>query len=164
VYVPGSGDCGTEKAPPADGSTAPPPPPEEQSAPQLPAASAKDTIPPVVSVGAPRPGRRYARGPRVFSGDVDEANGITEVFLRLRATNGGALTSASRCRWFSGKRGVFTHRTVPCSKARFFRIGSNGHWSYLLPERLRTGSYVLDVKVLDRSYNAGRAAVPFGVK
>jgi hypothetical protein len=59
---------------------------------------------------------------------------------------------------------VFTHRTVPCSKARYFRIGSNARWSYLLPARLRTGKYVLDVKVLDRAYNVGRMAVPFGVK
>ena len=37
-------------------------------------------------------------------------------------------------------------------------------FSYLLPARLRHGKYVLDVKVLDRAYNAGRASVPFGVK
>jgi hypothetical protein len=46
------------------------------------------------------------------------------------------MTAKSRCRWFSGKRGVFTHRTVPCSKARFFRVGTNPKFSYLLPSRL----------------------------
>ena len=86
------------------------------------------------------------------------------MFLRLRATNGGDLTAASKCRWFSGKRGVFTHRTVPCAKARFFRVGPSAKFSYLLPARLGHGKYVLDVKVLDRAYNAGRASVPFGVK
>ena len=61
-------------------------------------------------------------------------------------------------------RVVFTHRTVPCSKARFFRLGSDPRFSYLLPTRLRSGKYALDVKVLDRAYNAGRMAVPFNVK
>jgi hypothetical protein len=100
----------------------------------------------------------------VLAGQVDDAGGIAQVFLRLRSTDGGGLSAASRCQWFSGKRGVFTHRTVPCSKARFFRIGAKAGFSYLLPARLRTGKYVLDVKVLDRSYNVGRSAVAFGVK
>jgi hypothetical protein len=152
VYVPGSGDCGTDK--PAAPTTPTP-------APQAPV---KDTTPPTIELATLTPGKAYARGPRVLAGDVKDAGGIAQVFLRLRATNGGALTSASRCRWFSGKRGVFTHRTVPCSKARFFRLGANPHFSYLLPSRLRTGKYVLDVKVLDRAYNAGRSAVPFSVK
>ena len=49
-------------------------------------------------------------------------------------------------------------------KARFFRLGANPKFSYLLPSRLGKGKYVLDVKVLDRAYNAGRASVPFRVK
>jgi hypothetical protein len=124
----------------------------------------KDTTPPVIHVLSPQSGKTYANGPRVLSGTIDESGGVAQVFLRLRATDGGNLTSASRCRWFSGKRGVFTHRTVPCSKARFFRGGSDTRFSYLLPARLRKGKYVLDVKVLDRAYNAGRTSVPFGVK
>jgi hypothetical protein len=156
VYVPGSGDCGTDKSQPADGS---------QSAPTPgPAPAVKDTTPPVIHVLSPQSGKTYANGPRVLSGTIDETGGVAQVFLRLRATDGGNLTSASRCRWFSGKRGVFTHRTVPCSKARFFRVGSDTRFSYLLPARLRKGKYVLDVKVLDRAYNAGRSSVPFGVK
>ena len=160
VYVPGSGDCGTEKAP--DNSQ--PTTTTDQPASPAPAPVAKDTIAPVIHVTSPAAGKDYPIGPRVLSGGVDEAGGIAQVFLRLRATDGGNLTSASRCRWFSGKRGVFTHRTVPCSKARFFRIGTSAKISYLLPARLRHGKYVLDVKVLDRAYNAGRASVPFGVR
>ena len=148
VYTPGSGDCGTDKAP-----GAPPPSP-----------ALKDTTPPTISVASLARGKTYRTGPRVLSGVVNDAGGIAQVFLRLRATDGGKLTSASRCRWFSDKRGVFTHRTVPCSRARFFRIGTNPKFSYLLPSRLGKGSYVLDVKVLDRAYNAGRSAVPFKVK
>jgi hypothetical protein len=159
VYVPGSGDCGTDKAP-AGEQTAPPP---DQPAPQVQPA-AKDTTPPVIAITSLEPGKDYARGPRVLAGQVDDAGGIAQVFLRLRSSDGGGLSAASRCHWFSGKRGVFTHRTVPCSKARFFRVGTTARFSYLLPARLRTGKYVLDVKVLDRAYNVGRMAVPFGVK
>jgi hypothetical protein len=153
VYVPGSGGCGTDK--PAETPT------EQTPAPQ---PAAKDTTPPVVHVSSPKAGKTYSSGPRGLSGTIDEAGGIAQVFLRLRATHGREPASVSKCRWFSGKRGVFTHRTVAASKARFFRIGSNARWSYLLPSRLGKGTYVLDVKVLDRAYNVGRAAVPFKVK
>jgi hypothetical protein len=155
VYVPGSGDCGTEKP----GEPTPEPQPQPQPQPAV-----KDTTPPVIHVGSLTAGKTYTRGPRELSGQADDSSGIAQVFLRLRATDGGKLTAASRCRWFSGKRGVFTHRTVPCSRARFFRLGSDPDFSYLLPARLGKGSYVLDVKVLDRAYNAGRTAVPFKVR
>jgi hypothetical protein len=153
VYVPGSGGCGTDKPSetPTEQTAEPPPP-------------AKDTMPPVVHVGSPKARKNYFSGPRELSGTIDEAGGIAQVFLRLRATHGRDAGSGSKCRWFSGKRGVFTHRTVTSSKARFFRIGSKADWSYLLPSRLGKGSYVLDVKVLDRAYNVGRAAVSFKVK
>jgi hypothetical protein len=153
VYVPGSGDCGTQPSS-ATGTTAPAPIPP----------APKDTTPPVVHVTSPLAGKSYARGPRLLAGAIDEAGGIAQVFLRLRATDGGSMTAASRCRWFSGKREVFTHRTVPCSRARYFRVGSEAAFSYLLPARLGKGKYVLDVKVLDHAYNAGRTAVSFKVK
>jgi hypothetical protein len=156
VYAPGSGDCGTDKPAPVGPPADQPPPPLQPPA--------KDTTPPVVRLSSIEDGKIYAQGPRVLSGEVDDAGGIAQVFLRLRSTDGGGLTAASRCRWFSGKRGVFTHRTVPCSQARFFRIGTNASFSYLLPARLRSGHYVLDVKVLDKAYNAGRSAASFGVK
>jgi hypothetical protein len=156
VYVPGSGDCGTDKG--ADPNSATP-----ESTPQ-PVPAVKDTTAPVIHITSLTPGKTYSSGPRELAGTVNEAGGIAQVFLRVRATDGGNLTAASRCRWFSGKRGVFTHRTVPCSKARFFRIGTDPNFSYLLPSRLAKGKYVLDVKVLDRAYNAGRTAVPFKVK
>ena len=165
VYAPGSGDCGT-----GTGSTAPADPGPPQSSGESPQQSpssqpaAKDTTPPAVHIDTITDGKTYPTGPRVLAGDVDDDGGIAQVFLRLRATDGGNLTAASRCRWFSGKRGVFTHRTVPCSRARFFRIGTDRHFSYLLPARLRHGRYVLEVKVLDRSYNAGRSVAAFGVR
>lgn len=158
VYVPGSGDCGTDKAPDSSPTSTPTETPQPIVAPAV-----KDTTAPTVSVSSVQPNKKYKRGPRLISGSVEDTGGIQQVFLRLRSTDGGNLTAASRCRWFSDKRGVFTHRTVPCSRARYFRIGSNAKFSYLLPSRLGKGKYVLDVKVLDRSYNAGRDAVPFTV-
>jgi hypothetical protein len=158
VYTPGSGQCGTQPATQTNTGTTSTPTPG-------PAPAVKDTTPPVVAVTSLVPGKVYTRGPRLLSGKADDSGGIYQVFLRLRVTGGGpGKAAASRCRWFSGKRGVFTHRTVPCTRARFFRIGDDANWSYLLPARLRNGSYVLDVKVLDRSYNAGRSSVPFAVK
>ena len=159
VYTPGSGGCGTQKT--TTGTETTPTPTIQTPAPAL-----KDTTPPTVDVTSLVAGKVYRRGPRLLSGDAADAGGIYQVFLRLRLSGGSGdgKAAGSRCRWFSGKRGVFTHRTVPCSRARYFRIGDETHWSYLLPARLRGGSYVLDVKVLDRSYNAGRSSVPFAVK
>ena len=159
VYAPGSGDCGTDKASASPTPTTGAP---SDSTP-TPHPTVRDSTPPEIVVTSLRRNGRYRRGPRVLGGRVNEAGGIAQVFLRLRATERGAVPSAGRCRWFSGKREVFTNRRVPCSKARFFRIGADSDWSYLLPDRLRKGSYVLDVKVLDRSYNAGRMSVPFRV-
>jgi hypothetical protein len=157
VYVPGSGDCGTDNAAPVQ-------PPVDQAPPPVVQPVAKDTTPPVVRLSSIEDGKVYAAGPRVVSGEADDAGGIAQVFLRLRSTDGGGLAADARCHWFSGKRGVFTHRTVPCSKARYFRIGTNARFSYLLPAPLRSGHYVLDVKVLDKAYNAGRSAASFEVK
>jgi hypothetical protein len=156
VYAEGSGDCGTTKA----GSGEPGPPAQET--PGQPAPPAKDTTPPLVTIGQPVDGRTYAKGPRLLSGNVSDDHGLQQVFLRVRKPGSGA--SKTRCRWYSAKREVFTHRSVPCSRSRFFRIGKSGNWSYLLPARLRTGGYVLDVKALDTSYNAGRATASFRVR
>ncbi|MEA2495823.1 MAG: hypothetical protein QOJ29_3734, partial [Thermoleophilaceae bacterium] len=170
VYVPGSGDCGTQKASDPNSPTTPTTPttttttPTDSATPSEGGAAVKDTTPPIVHVDSLEPGKTYTQGPRVLSGSVDESGGIAQVFLRLTASDGGDLTAASRCRWFSGKRGVFTHRVVPCARSRFFRVGTDGKFSYLLPARLGKGEYKLDVKVLDRAYNAGRTAVPFSVK
>jgi hypothetical protein len=116
----------------------------------------------VVTVGSPK-STTYSKGPRLLEGVVQEDRSIQQVFLRLRnIDHSGAAKNA--CRWFSAKREVFSHRRVPCERARFFRVGDNAKWSYLLPERLRSGSFALDVKVIDRALNAGRTTVSFRVK
>lgn len=158
VYVQGSGDCGTAKA----DTPGEPGPPAEETPVQAP-APAKDTTPPLVKIGEPVDGRTYSNGPRLLSGQVSEESGIHQVFLRLSQA-GSAGASKSLCRWYSAKRELFTHRRVPCSRSRFFRVGKTGTWSYLLPARLGRGGYVLDVKVLDTSYNVGRATASFRVR
>lgn len=158
VYAPGSGDCGTGPAS-QDTSTGTAP----SEAPVLPAPPPRDTTPPTVSITSIVNGKTYSRGPRVLTGDVADDGGIAQVFLRLRRLGGGQASRAM-CRWYSGKREVFTHRVVACSNSRFFRIGTERHWSYLLPARLGSGRFVLEVKALDKAYNAGRASVGFKVR
>src|SRR5439155_7744557 len=103
VYPPGSGDCGTEKAPASQPTPTPQPIPTPQPTP-----AAKDTTPPVVHITSLRAGEMFDKGPRLLTGDVDEAGGIAQVFLRLRYTGGGGITGAKAlCHWFSGKRQVF---------------------------------------------------------
>jgi len=130
------------------------------SAPQRQAANvvlAAAGVAPVARIRSPRAGRRYRRSPRALAGDVEAASRLRQVYLRLRRFGHGG------CRWFSGQRERFT-RAGHCGAARFFRIGSDRSWSYLLPARLPPGRYILDVKALDHSWRAGRAQARFSVR
>jgi hypothetical protein len=135
VYTPGSGDCDTVKPAPA---------------------AVPDNSAPVAHIGSLRAGAVYRRGPRVLSGTVSEDRALYQVYFRLRKIGAGG------CRWFSGKRETFTS-AGKCSSARFTRLGDDPAWSYLLPERLGEGRYILDVKALDSAFNPGRAQVRFSV-
>ncbi len=140
IYSPGTGDCDTFVP---------------QTAAALPPV-AGDSRAPIATIASLRDGARYRRGPRLLRGTVDEETGLHQVYFRLR------LTAAGGCRWFSGKRERFT-RPGHCGSARFTRLGDDASWSYLLPARLGPGRYVLEVKALDRAFNAGRARVRFTV-
>jgi len=35
----------------------------------------------------------------------------------------------------------------------WFKIGTDGAWSYLLPQRLPAGRYVIDVNAIDKAFN-----------
>src|SRR4051794_2175424 len=67
VYIPGSGDCGSDKpaGTPVD---------EQSPAPQ----HVRDTTPPVIHVSM-TPGKAYRPGPRVLGGDTSDASGIAQV-------------------------------------------------------------------------------------
>jgi hypothetical protein len=141
VYAPGTSECDT-------------------FVPTTPAAgevlSAGDSRAPLARIGSLRNGARYRRGPRLLRGTVDEDRDLFQVYFRLRRTDPGG------CRWFSGKRETFTNAGT-CRSARFTRVGDDPAWSYLLPERLGPGLYLLEVKALDKAFNAGRAQLRFRV-
>jgi hypothetical protein len=165
------GMCITNGADGACGTTAARPPavvaPGAAPAPAAPApaAATADRTAPSVRLQAFRNGARYrASGfvPRAIRGVVDESGaGILSVKLSLTRRAGG------RCFAFSGRRERFIGQR--CGKGLFFKIGDTAAFSYLLPEKLPRGRYVLDVKAVDKAFNAdtvrqrGRNRVVFEV-
>ncbi len=91
--------------------------------------------------------QRFARGrgPRTLSGSASAPAGVRDIRLRLTRTDRG------RCETFDGRRERFV-RLSRCGAARgrWFSIGDRADWSYLLPARLGSGRYVLDIEVTDR--------------
>ena len=116
-----------------------------------------DRIPPRIALTSVRANRRYRRGPRVLAGSVADDGGIHQAYFRLRRTARGG------CSYYSAKRERFS-RAGSCRRARFNRVGDRGTFSYLLPERLPRGRYVLEVKALDRALNVSTRRVRFSVR
>ena len=149
------GTCGTTKpgATPAPGPTTTAPTP-------VPAA---DRTAPKAHLAKLANGAKFAagKGPRALAGTVDaDPSGIVAVKLRLTRRSGG------RCAYYSGRKEAF--RSTKCGRAFFFKIGDDADWSYLLPQRLTKGRYVLDVVAIDRAGNRdtlerGRSRVVFTV-
>jgi hypothetical protein len=135
VYAPGSGQCSTSVPP-----------------------VAADKLPPNVSIAGIRNGARFRRGhgPRKLSGTASDSGGLFQVYFRLRRH------TSTGCQWYSSKRSVFTRPRAHCA-ARFQRVGTNGKWSYLLPQRLPAGRYTLEEKALDVAFNRALARVTFTV-
>jgi hypothetical protein len=116
------------------GTTAPPPPAV------VPALGA--------SIGSVAEGQRFARGegPRELTGHVDPGpNGLLTVKLRLTRRSHG------HCQYFSG--GQAKLRDTRCGRRFWFKIGNQADWSYLLPSRLPSGRYVLDVEAIDKAFH-----------
>jgi hypothetical protein len=139
VYAPGSGDCGTTKAPPS-GPTATP-----------------DRVKPAALLVSPRANATYKRGPRKLVGTASDNKALFQVYFRLRRHSHGG------CSWYSAKSARFTHAKPHCS-ARYQRLGTKATWSYLLPAALPPGKYQLDEKALDTSFNATVKSIEFTVK
>ena len=78
------------------------------------------------------------RAPRVLAGTVSSGALISSISIELHRRNKG------RCSAYDG----VTERFVParCGQGRFFKVSSNGVFSYLLPAALGPGRYVLDVE------------------
>lgn len=85
------------------------------------------------------------RGPRTLRASVNDASGVAAVKLRLTRRTGG------RCFYFSGRRQELER--TRCGRAFFFKAGDGPDISYLLPERLPRGRYVLDLAAVDRAGN-----------
>jgi hypothetical protein len=92
-------------------------------------------------------GRVYRRGqaPRVLSGSILAHSAVTSVSLELRRRYRG------RCSAYDGTAERF--RKARCGDGSFFKVSSNGSFSYLLPSALAPGRYVLDVQASDVAGN-----------
>lgn len=109
-----------------------------------------DRAAPSVRIFTPKHDRRtYRRGPRRIAGAVSaDASGLRHVKLRLnRVHRGGCHAYGSRAERF---------RRVSCGVGWWFSIGDDERWSYLLPERLPAGRYVLQAVAIDGSGNRSR--------
>ena len=129
---------------------APPPPVVMQS----PASAARDRTPPTATL--------LRHSSRQLSGSfAADPSGIKMVKLRLTKRLG------KRCWYFSGRMERF--RRTKCGNGAYFAIGDRTDWSYLLPERLTRGRYVLDAIAIDNAYNRtplerGKTRVVFTVR
>ncbi len=88
-------------------------------------------------------GHVYGRGqaPRVLSGGILAHSVVSSVSLELRREYKG------RCHAYDGTRERFV--SARCGHGSFFKVSSDGSYSYLLPFALAPGRYVLDVQATD---------------
>jgi hypothetical protein len=92
-------------------------------------------------------GHVYKRGraPRVLSGSVLAHTTVSSISLTLRREYRG------RCYAFNGVSTRFVR--ARCGAGRPFKVSNNGLFSYLLPEVLPAGRYVLDIEATDAAGN-----------
>lgn len=83
------------------------------------------------------------RGPRTLSGTVSAVGALADVRLRLTRDDGG------RCSYYDGLTERFLASPCGVNHGRFFSIGKEASFTYLLPARLARGRYVLDVQAVD---------------
>ncbi|HMI68849.1 MAG TPA: hypothetical protein VK510_02565, partial [Solirubrobacteraceae bacterium] len=96
-------------------------------------------------------GQRFGKGkgPRTLSGTVaGDPSGIAGVRLRLTRNDHG------RCQTFNGRsERMVALKRCGAKHGKWFSAGDRERWSYLLPARLGSGRYVLDVQARDRAGN-----------
>src|SRR4051812_20654537 len=114
-----------------------------------PTPAAPDRTAPRARLLSPRNGATYRAArfvPRTIRVAVDESgSGVRTVKLRLTRRVG------NRCFSFSGRRERFIG--AKCGRGFFFTVSDRAPVSYLLPQRLGRGRYVLDVEAIDRAFN-----------
>jgi hypothetical protein len=98
---------------------------------------------------SPRNGHTYRLrrfSPRLIHVAVAESgSGIRTVKLRLTRRVG------NRCFAFSGRRDRFIG--TKCGGGFFFSVSDRADLTFLLPQRLRRGHYVLDAEAIDKAFN-----------
>jgi hypothetical protein len=101
----------------------------------------------VAAVTGVSDGHVYARGraPKLLSGSILAHNTVSSVSLELRRQY------RRRCYAYDGVSEKF--KVARCGAGRFFKVSSGGLYSYLLPEALRPGRYVLDIQATDVAGN-----------
>jgi hypothetical protein len=89
------------------------------------------------------------KGPRTLTGIANaDPSGLRRVDLRLTRNDHG------RCSTFDGGRAQLVRmRRCGALHGTWFSAGTSSPWSYLLPERLPPGRYVLDVRTTDGAGN-----------
>jgi hypothetical protein len=123
------------------------PGPTPAPAPVTPAAQV-DTRAPIVAIHGLRNREHFrkGRGPRELKGSITDNGSVRSVDIRLSRASG------RRCFAFGPKHERFGR--LRCSrKAAWFSVGSTADWSYLLPHRLRSGLYQLQVRATDGAGN-----------
>jgi hypothetical protein len=111
----------------------------------------QDKRPPRGKILSIREGQRFGKGkgPRSLSGIVTpDPSGIADVRLRLTRNDKG------RCQTFDGRsERLVALKRCGARRGKWFSAGDREQWSYLLPARLGSGRYVLDLQVRDRAGN-----------
>jgi hypothetical protein len=111
----------------------------------------KDKRPPRGKILSIREGQRFGKGkgPRGLSGIVtSDPSGIADVRLRLTRNDHG------RCQTFDGRsERLVSMKRCGAKRGKWFSAGDREQWSYLLPARLGSGRYVLDLQARDRAGN-----------
>jgi hypothetical protein len=115
-----------------------------------PCGGSRDTTAPLARVSGIRHGADYRRGPRELRGRVGaDPAGVREVRVSLRRKREG------RCSAYSATVERFVRRA--CGRRLTFAVDpERRRWSYLLPERVRPGRYVLEAIAVDRAGNRDR--------
>jgi hypothetical protein len=148
--------CGTSGADGACGTTAPGPGAGGPAAPCSTTGDdglcgSRDRRAPRGKILSIREGQRFrhGRGPRLLRGLVSpDPSGIGAIRLRLTRRDRG------RCSTFDGRSERFVAmRRCGAARGRFFAVGTDERWSFLLPKRLGPGRYVLDLRARDRAGN-----------
>jgi hypothetical protein len=113
------------------------------------AGAVVDRTAPRARLLSPRNGHTYRLrrfSPRLIHVAVAESgSGIRTVKLRLTRRVG------NRCFSYSGTRDRFIG--AKCGRGFFFTASTSSDFTFLLPQRLRRGHYVLDVEAIDRAFN-----------